>query len=1701
MPFDTSWEDQFRAIDQNTQGQVMQQGMAAAATPQQAQLVGANGAAAPYMGPGPAVALGMSGVAPSDPAAQALQQKAAKKHGGFGGLLGHIISPATNLLSRGITDLGSFAEKSLGSVGEGAKLVSRGVTSGLMSGVQAGEAAVGDVASGLGDVAGGAASGALTGAATGLMTMTPWGVAAGAVGGAVVGGVSGALAQSKGIEVKGTPGNPLAATDLWQAGQAAFTGQPVSLGSGFMPGGDVVKAQSEAARQIASINGHALTPGRMLAAGVFQPGSSPYNILSGSVDAIDTLKLDPMLEATKYVGDVGREANVFGDLEHRESIVGRYLNRAGAIDANAPIADTAKAAKFLDGPGFQNLAQKWADTDSASEIWNSTKKKIPASLASDIAKTSNASDVIDLVRGSINSQDINEMKALTEKTGIMSTIRNVPMASRLASYLPKGAIDMQGAFDANGATPKFDEAVGKFESWMKQARLDPESISAHTSNAMGASDPSEFKAAVGNAMLEFGGKLQEMGHDDDTISKVLKSWHNFDMPELGSQVNNELVNGTTPYGIVVNGQLLPVAKGNGILEIMRNGVNLPDARDVKQLTTPTDALRKMYTSDTWNGLTNKADFLMRGWRALAVTRPALLLRTAMMESAKMSAQGMETPITNPLQLIQMITTPAERASQGIGATGELLNTLGEFKDSMGGLKSIRPDWEGWLQNTKTIAPEDTGFSRVWGGKMLEMNNNPVTRYMAQHGATDTLDWLTKGEGQDLLGQLAKGDPALKDFDSVKTMVDNAHDHLTNVTKDHPQLMEAIANGKFVDEAGNAVHLNTLSSEGPVIEERARRAAAVAEDEVRKAIKRNQTGVLGKPEGEEEITDAERGAKRAAAKAARAVAEKELPTTYRAPVPETAPGEPGLKVEQPTLSPAEPPGPEAAKPAPPEVPETLRAKPTSAKPPIPKVAYDYADTLKTAGVEWKTADKFTQGMWEQLAEARNREVPTNEMKGMIRRAMTEAPEEAAPDVAKPASQIKFSADGEPVDWQKYLPPAPEPLGLTEEQKALVERARAAAYNAAVEDGNARALKDAGGNFLHSDMQDHLESILANPDLPNPERLPTTMTDQSFEAKNPGAKSAREGAVSWLFQNMIHKPLAELTRAPAFNQFYWQHIADLAPSLTEDAQTELRGVLNNNAARIPGDVMDSINNALRKGSGPIPLTEAHDLSAARTLESMHNTFLDLNKQQAWADASRYIFPFAKHWQQEMTQWARLGVEHPEVFSKATMTVHGLQGSGFFYKNDQGQWVFNYPFSDRINGALTGVPFPMVAQASGFSPMTQSALPGFGPMASIAASKILPNKPQWDSVRNLLAPYGDPTEGGVVGAIEPPWMKQAQRAMSDPNSDRLQGNAVMEVQKYLYSTGKYGDTPDEQTRLLDDAKSAGKWVGMLRSLGMLTLPSSPALVAEAHDKDGRTVVAQKLKDDLQAMDQADYSTATAKFMDKYGKYAKLFLQANTRPVQQDAREDDAGLNWLRSNPGLAQKFPLTAGFFAPPEGPFDPNAYTRALHTGDIEKLTPKQQMSLANDKYGNMVFYALKDSLGTHVSTQQARVLAVIRSKMQESLPGFGTATVGLTNKAAPSTVIDELSQSVKDPTLAATPVGQALSKYMMVRDLMNQLAKGMGQSGFQSSAKTQAMRDIMRQVGHKLTVATPAFGLVFDRVLDPEMKVDPVQQALLQPQAA
>lgn len=361
------------------------------------------------------------------------------------------------------------------------------------------------------------------------------------------------------------------------------------------------------------------------------------------------------------------------------------------------------------------------------------------------------------------------------------------------------------------------------------------------------------------------------------------------------------------------------------------------------------------------------------------------------------------------------------------------------------------------------------------------------------------------------------------------------------------------------------------------------------------------------------------------------------------------------------------------------------------------------------------------------------------------------------------------------------------------------------------------------------------------------------------------SRGDTVVDSMFALLMGRPTNYLSRAPVFKQMYWSRAEEMIGFATPRAQREIIGAARE--AGIEAKVIRDLERAARSQHGLASLEEIDMIAKGHALDDTKWLLYDLSEKSNFFDAARLIFPFGEAWKEVLSRWASIVPNNPKTLLRAeefmdearsntainrhTDTVTGFidrglvpvarfvnrvadplvpdgmtrysdtdispyaDGRGFFWENQWGEQVFTYPGSMWMTDRLIGVPIPLTGRAQGLSLATE-VLPGFGLAIQMPAQWILAAKPGWgdarvpgmgQSLRELLLPFG--TDPSWWSTIAPPawrmahvaalgaesaggWLgpiSAAARWIEDsPESDRAWAATTGDMARYLSSTGDY-------------------------------------------------------------------------------------------------------------------------------------------------------------------------------------------------------------------------------------------------------------------------------------------------------------------------
>jgi hypothetical protein len=608
-------------------------------------------------------------------------------------------------------------------------------------------------------------------------------------------------------------------------------------------------------------------------------------------------------------------------------------------------------------------------------------------------------------------------------------------------------------------------------------------------------------------------------------------------------------------------------------------------------------------------------------------------------------------------------------------------------------------------------------------------------------------------------------------------------------------------------------------------------------------------------------------------------------------------------------------------------------------------------------------------------------------------------------------------------------------------------------------------------------------------------------------NPISRAAQHynRAVEAGFHALGAVPTNKLSRSPAFKQLYWKRLEAMAPFMSDTTRATAARAAR--AANLP-DVAVRIESVGTK-TGPVRsartiLSNYDDADAVAkhyALDETRRLLYSLDKRSQFMDIGRHFFPFGEAFKEIFTTWARIGIEHPQLARRAQIGVEGARGSGFFYTDPQsGDEMFGYPGGGMVAGMLglgEGQSLNLQGRVAGLNLFSTTVIPGVGPVVSWAAGRFIPDHPDWDWLNNHVFPFGRPdaeTPGQFIDHVAPAYAKRILEGLSQGAIDeRMWNNTVADIANALIASGEY--SMSETDEALDAAARKAQYLYLIRGMAQSIVPTGPSTKFVTEDADGTWWATQQIAvmyRELLDKHQGDTLLATQEFMATYGIDPLGFAQPRSRTLRHRALAAP-GVEWEKNNPDLVSAYPITIGLFAPEgtDGDFDFAKYLDEIEAGNLEALTDTEQLHLANNLRGWLIYRNLRDQvIEEHGETDQVReYLAMVKASLKEELPGFDSTHITVPEGARPEDKVTELVTIYNDApdALTSTEAWTGFDLYMQAREIGMQRA---GERGFRTLGAEVGLRDVREflvSFGDEVAEQHPAFLPLWRTVLSQEVR--------------
>lgn len=626
---------------------------------------------------------------------------------------------------------------------------------------------------------------------------------------------------------------------------------------------------------------------------------------------------------------------------------------------------------------------------------------------------------------------------------------------------------------------------------------------------------------------------------------------------------------------------------------------------------------------------------------------------------------------------------------------------------------------------------------------------------------------------------------------------------------------------------------------------------------------------------------------------------------------------------------------------------------------------------------------------------------------------------------------------------------------------------------------------------------------------PVRVPSEQISRSKKDLGELEKAGElvEIATGWLFNVLNDTAVRKLERSVTFRQFYYQevgkHIERLSAlegqryydDVLSKAQAEGKTIREylGESVRQKGAIYKKIEklNGRTSATGTLDVRDLDDYARFVGLSKTKELLYDATDRNNIVDALRLVMPFAGAWKDVIGTYMVLGAQHnihmvrqfSRVFKGAQQADPDGDGRGFLFKDPQTNEVqFQFPLTGSLSKLLTGIDAPLSAPLSRLS-QGISIYPALGPYGQIAVSKLLPDAPQYDDIKELLLPYGELDLKGLAASVFPGVIRKAFEATVADTENRANtyGNTYIEVLRALSVNPRYDlSTEIGQNELMSDAKSRARILTMMRMASQFLGPAAGTQEWKVPTSLGDQYVGV-LIEELRRFQLDDYDSAIDRFLTLYGEEMVLYVGSKSRAIKDGLEATEEFGKWERSNRGVLAAYERTGGYFAPMGADYSYTVWLRQLEEGSRERLSDRELIEQAQKRVGSTKYRAMRLAFPANPNEKQRGVLAAYRAQLNEDYPGFPLRSEFVVGKFPNS--ITELEKAVEDSRLADNPITPVLKEYLDQRRLF--ILMGNGES--LASQKKLKQRAALFLLGETLSEQNPEFDRMWSRLLSQEVE--------------
>ena len=333
-----------------------------------------------------------------------------------------------------------------------------------------------------------------------------------------------------------------------------------------------------------------------------------------------------------------------------------------------------------------------------------------------------------------------------------------------------------------------------------------------------------------------------------------------------------------------------------------------------------------------------------------------------------------------------------------------------------------------------------------------------------------------------------------------------------------------------------------------------------------------------------------------------------------------------------------------------------------------------------------------------------------------------------------------------------------------------------------------------------------------------------------------------------------------------------------------------------------------------------------SRRKALNDTRELLYDLAEKSQLADMVGNMMPFFNAYQEVLTRWAGLAIDNPVFVTRMMETLKAKPETEWFHSEKiDGEDYLIFPIpefaKDILEHGRFGKAFAdlgeMRFRTNTMNMVTQIA-PGVGPAASILASELVIDNPQFEDAFKMILPFGPARGEGLfdrlADSFQPAYMKRVTDALRETRSYQSSAAMLMITRMAQIADGDrdhfdYSDGA-EVAKFIAEVKEDAKNLHYLRSIATAFSPASVNFYS----------MYQPYIDKYREFKREDYRTADRRFFEllaEEGSEGFFALSAsfsrNMEGIPATLEAEEARNKYI----DMVQKYPDVAGLIIGDEG----------------------------------------------------------------------------------------------------------------------------------------------------------------------------------------